>query len=79
MFTRKDIISLPIPDAKFHEAKSDYLVRLTVTPGMLAKNIKATKDNKSSGVDGIPLKILMETIKQINIPLGRGSGSLFRM
>ena len=46
MFTRKDISSLPVPDAKFQEAKSDYLEQLSVTPEMIAKKIKATKDNK---------------------------------
>ena len=29
------------------------------------------KDNKSPGVDGIPPKLLLETIKQIKIPLAR--------
>ena len=31
-FTREDISSLPVPDAKFQEAKSDYLEQLIVTP-----------------------------------------------
>ena len=69
VFTRKDTSSLPVPDAKFQEAKSDYLGPLIVTPEMVAKNIKAMKDNKSHGVDGIPPKLLMETVEQINIPL----------
>ena len=30
---------------------------------MIAKKIKATKDNKSPGVDGIPPKLLMETVQ----------------
>ena len=29
------------------------------------------KDNKSPGVDGIPPKVLMETVEQISIPLAR--------
>ena len=29
------------------------------------------KDNKSPGVDGIPPKLLMETVEQISIPLAR--------
>ena len=29
------------------------------------------KDNKSLGVDGIPPKLLMETVEQISIPLAR--------
>ena len=37
MFTREDINSLPVPDAKFQEAKSDYLGQLIVTPEMVAK------------------------------------------
>ena len=32
---------------------------------MVAKKIKAMKDNKSPGVDGIPPKLLMETVEQI--------------
>ena len=29
------------------------------------------KDNKSPGVDGIPPKLLMETVEQISLPLAR--------
>ena len=71
MFTRKDISRLPVPDAKFQEAKSHYLRQLVVTPEMLSKKIKAMKGNKSPGVDGIPPKLLMETVEQISIPLAR--------
>ena len=71
VFTKEDISSLPVADAKFQEAKSDYLGPLVVTPEMVAKKIKAMKDNKSSGVDGIPPKLLMETVEQISIPLAR--------
>ena len=71
MFTREDISSLPVPDVKFQEAKSDCLGQLIVTPEMVAKKIKATKDNKSPGVDGIPPKLLMETIEQIRMPFAR--------
>ena len=39
-FTRENIRSLPVPDAKFQEAKSDYLGRLIVTPEIVAKKIK---------------------------------------
>ena len=49
----------------------DYLGQLIVTPEMVAKKIKAVKDNKSHGVVGIPTKLLMETVKQISIPLVR--------
>ena len=71
MFTREDISSLPVPDAKFQEAKSDYLWQLIENPEMVTKKIKAMKDNKSPGVDGIPPKLLMETVQQISIPLTR--------
>ena len=71
IFTRQDISSLTVPDAKFQEAKSDYLWQLVVTPEMVAKKIKAMKDNKLPGVDEIPPKLLMETVEQISIPLTR--------
>ena len=54
MHIREDISSLPASDAKFQEAKSDYLGQLIVTPEMVAKKIKARNDTKSPGVDGIP-------------------------
>ena len=38
---------------------------------MVAKKIQAMKDNKSSGVGGIPPRRLMETVEQISIPLAR--------
>ena len=44
---------------------------LIVTPEMVAKKIKAIKDSKSQGVDGIPPNLLMETVEQISIPLAR--------
>ena len=71
VFTKEDISSLPVADAKFKGAKSDYLGRLVVTPELVAKKIKAMKDNKSPGVDGITPKLLMETVEQISIPLAR--------
>ena len=70
VFTKENISSLPVPDDTF-QAKSDYLGPLIVTPEMVAKKIKAMKDNKSPGVDGIPPKLLMETVEQISIPLAR--------
>ena len=39
VFTRENISSLPVPDAKFHEAKSDYLWQLIVTPEMVDQKI----------------------------------------
>ena len=33
--------------------------------------VPAMNDNKSPGVDGIPPKLLMETVEQISIPLVR--------
>ena len=71
VFTKEDISSLPVADAKFQGAKSDYLCPLVVTAELVAKKIKAMKDNKSPGVDGIPPKLLMETVEQISIPLAR--------
>ena len=56
MFSREDISSLPFPDAKCQEAKSDYLGQLFVTSEMVAKKIEAMEDNKSPGEDGIPQK-----------------------
>ena len=55
-FPKEDISSLPVADAKCQEAKPDYLGPLVLTPEMVAKKIKAMKDNKSPGVDGIPPK-----------------------
>ena len=49
VFTRDDISSLTVPDANFQEAKSDYIGRLIVTLEMVAKKIKAMKDNTWSG------------------------------
>ena len=49
----------------------DYLGQLFVTPEMVARKIKAMKDNKSPGVGGILPKLLMETVEQISIPLAR--------
>ena len=43
VFTREDISSLPVPDAKFQEATSKYLGQLIVTPEIVAKKIKAMK------------------------------------
>ena len=36
---------------------------------MVAKKIKAMKDNKSLGVDGMPPKLPMQTVEQLSIPL----------
>ena len=65
------LLQFSVYQRKFQEAKSDYLGPLVVTPEMVAKKIKAMKDNKSPGVDGIPPKLLMETVEQISIPLAR--------
>ena len=71
VLTREDISSLQVPDAKFQEAKSNYLGQLIETPEMVGTKIKAMKDNKSPGVGGIPPRLLMETVEQISIPLAR--------
>ena len=39
VFTKEDISSLSVADAKFQEAKSDYLRPLVVTPEMVAMKI----------------------------------------
>ena len=82
MFTREDISSLPVPDAKFQGAESDYLRKFIVTPGTVAQKRQAMEDNKSPGVDGIPPELLMGTVEQISLPFAsvqlvirRGSGS----
>ena len=54
VFTREEMGSLPVPDAKFHEAKSEYLGLLFVIQEMVAKKIKATKDSflMAEGLNG---------------------------
>ena len=44
VFTKEDISSLPVADAKFQGAKSDYLGPLVVTPELVAKKIKKNKE-----------------------------------
>ena len=44
----------------------------------MVKKIKAMNDNKSTGVDGIPPKLLMETVEQISIPLSRAFNLSFK-
>ena len=68
---QRDTRSLPVPDAKFQEAKFYYLGQLFITTKMLAKTIKAMKYSKSPGVDGTHPNLLMETVEQISIPLAR--------
>ena len=53
---------------EFEGNKSEHLGQLFVTPEMIEKKIKKTKD-KSPGVDGIPPKLLKEIVEQISIPL----------
>ena len=69
MFTREDISTLPVLETKFEGRESDYLGQLILTPQMVAMKIREMKDNKSPGVDGIPLKLLLEIVEQISIPL----------
>ena len=49
----------------------ENLFRVAKTLEMVPKKIKAVKDNKSHGVDGIQPKLLMERVEQISIPLAR--------
>ena len=51
------------------KGESDYLRQLIVTPTMVAMEIRDMKDNKSPGVDGIPPKLLLESVEQISILL----------
>ena len=69
VFSTEDISSLPVPFTKFEDNKSEHLGQLFVTPEMIANKIKKMKDNKSPGVDGIPLKLLKEIVEQISTPL----------
>ena len=69
VFTTEDNSSLPVPFTKFEGNTSEHLGQLFVTPEMIAKKIKKKKDNKSSGVDGIPPKLLKEIVEQISTPL----------
>ena len=71
VFTTKDISSVPIPVTKFEGDKSDHFEQLFVTPEIIARKIKKTKDNKSPGVDGIPPKMLKEIVEQISTPLAK--------
>ena len=43
--------------------------QLVVTPEVVVSKINNMKENKSPGVDGIPPKILKETVEQISTPL----------
>ena len=63
VFAGEDISLLLVPYAKFQEVKSEYLGQIIV--------IKEMKDNKSPEVDGIPPKLLMETVEQISMLFAR--------
>ena len=71
VFTTEDISSLPVPFTNFEGNKSEHLGQLLVTPKMIANKIKKMIDNKSPGVDGIPLKLLKEIVEQISTPLAK--------
>ena len=71
MFSTEDISSLPVPNTKLQEAKSDYLGQLIESSEIVAQKIKSTKENKSPGVDGIHPELLMDIIEQINVALVR--------
>ena len=46
------------------KSKADYYLGiLVVTQEMVANKIKARKNNKSPGVDGIPPKLILETVE----------------
>ena len=70
VFPKEYISALLVPETKFEGRESDYLGQLIVTPKMVAKTIRDMKDNKSPGVDGIPLQLLLlEIVEQVSIPL----------
>ena len=46
-FSPQNISSLPVLVTKFEGDKSDHLEQLFVTPEIIARKIKKTKDNKS--------------------------------
>ena len=69
VFTTENISSLPVPLKKFEGNKSEHLGQLFLTPEKIAKKIKKMKDNKSPRVDGIPPKLLKETVEQTSTPL----------
>jgi hypothetical protein len=72
MFPLEEVNSLPIPETKFIKTEADdYLGMLVVTQEMVGNKIKAMKNNKPPEVDGIPPKLLLETVEQINIPLAK--------
>ena len=64
VFTLEEVSSLPIPETKFAKTEADdYIGMLVITSEMGANKIKVMKDNKSSGVDGIPPKLKLETVE----------------
>ena len=65
VFTTEDVGSLPVPFTKFEGNKSENLGQLFVTPEMIAKKIKKMKDNKTSGVDGIPTNLFKELLSKL--------------
>ena len=82
VFTTEDISSLPVPFTKSEGNKSEHLGQLFVTPDIIANKIKKMKDNKSSGVDGIPPTLFKEIVEQISTPLAKNfylKNSSFRM
>ena len=53
----------------FEGRDSNYLGQLIVTSEMVAKKKRDMNDNKSTGLDGIPPKLLFDIVEQISIPL----------
>ena len=69
VFTRDYISILSVLETKFEGSESDYSGQLIVTPKMVAMKMRDMKVIKSSGVDGIPPKLLLEIVEQTIIPL----------
>ena len=71
---------LPALETKFEGRESYYIAQLIVTTKMVAMIIRDMKDNKSPGVNGIPPKLLLESVKQISVQFViRGGNSSVRM
>ena len=68
-FTTEDTSSLLVPVTKFPGDKLDDLGQFFVTPEMIAKKIMKMKDNKSTGVYGIPPELLKMKPKAFLGPL----------
>ena len=56
VFTREDTSLLPVQETKFNVSQRERLVKLDVTPEVVATKINNMKENMSPGLDGISPK-----------------------